>query len=545
MKYVADFETNNCENTRVWAYAFCEIGKEDDVKIGESIDEFMNYFLKKKYSKIYFHNLEFDGEFIISWCFKNGFKHSLERNPNNMEFTTLISDMGKIYSIKIKKGINIITIWDSLKLISLPVSKIPKAFNLPEEKGEIDYNKIREEGYHLSYEEKEYIKHDVIIVSKAMQKMNEMGVSSMTAGSSALKEYKDNCRYWRYYFDVYIDDKDIRQAYRGGWTYLKDGYSEKDIGEGIVLDVNSLYPSVMRNEKMPYGEGIYFTGKYEDDPIYDLYIIHISAIFKIKSGYLPTIQVKHSIYFNESDYLLSSDGKEIDLVLTNVDYELFIEHYNADIIFIDGWKFKSAHGMFNDYIDKWTEVKIESGKNGNGGMRFLAKLMLNSLYGKFATNPNVRSKIPYLDDDDIVRYKRGEMEKRKGVYLPVGIFITAWARNKTIRSAQKCFDRFVYADTDSLHLTGLDTPKELEIDDYKLGAWKIESKFEKARFLKQKCYIEQINGKLKVTIAGLPEKQHKQVTWENFHIGAIYEGKLKKTRVKGGVALLPSAHKIR
>ena len=31
-------------------------------------------------------------------------------------------------------------------------------------------------------------------------------------------------------------------------------------------------------------------------------------------------------------------------------------------------------------VDHWTEVKIKSGKEGNKGMRQIAKLMLNSLY---------------------------------------------------------------------------------------------------------------------------------------------------------------------
>ena len=42
----------------------------------------------------------------------------------------------------------------------------------------------------------------------------------------------------------YEIDHDMRQAYKGGFTYLNPIYKEKDIGGGVVLDVNSLYPSV-------------------------------------------------------------------------------------------------------------------------------------------------------------------------------------------------------------------------------------------------------------------------------------------------------------
>lgn len=61
-----------------------------------------------------------------------------------------------------------------------------------------------------------------------------------------------------------------------------------------------------------------------------------------------------------------------------------------------GWKFKSVKGLFTNYIDKWITKKIEATKEHNLGQRTLAKLMLNSLYGKFATSLEVQSKVPIL-----------------------------------------------------------------------------------------------------------------------------------------------------
>ena len=88
--------------------------------------------------------------------------------------------------------------------------------------------------------------------------------------------------------------------------------------------------------------------------------------------------------------------------------ELFFNHYDIyNIEYHSGWKFKSTIGLFTEYIDKWTDVKIKSTLEGNKAMRTLAKLMLNSLYGKFALNPNVQSKIPYYDEG-IVKYYDGE-----------------------------------------------------------------------------------------------------------------------------------------
>ena len=180
---------------------------------------------------------------------------------------------------------------------------------------------------------------------------------------------------------------------------------------------------------------------------------------------------------------------------------------------------------------------MESTINGNKGMRTLAKLMLNSLYGKFALNPRVVSKTPYLDENGIVKYKTESPEFRKPIYIPVGCFITAYARNKTIRSAQKVYDRFCYADTDSLHLAGTEIPENLEIDPVKLGAWKHESTFSRAKFIRQKTYIEEIEGKLNITCAGMPKKCYENVTWENFEKGSVFAGKKQLTHVPGGIVL--------
>ena len=64
----------------------------------------------------------------------------------------------------------------------------------------------------------------------------------------------------------------IITAYKVGWTYLKDGYSGKMVGEGCAYDVNSLYPSVMYYELLPYGYPKEFEGEYEYNEMYPLFI---------------------------------------------------------------------------------------------------------------------------------------------------------------------------------------------------------------------------------------------------------------------------------
>ena len=118
---------------------------------------------------------------------------------------------------------------------------------------------------------------------------------------------------------------------------------------------------------LPYGEPVFFEGKYKQDNVYDLYIQAISVRFKIKEGKIPTIQVKNDKFnFVPTEYLESSGDKDVILFLTNIDLKLFLEHYDIiDIDYLSGWKFKSIEGLFTSYVDKWTARKIQASKEGN------------------------------------------------------------------------------------------------------------------------------------------------------------------------------------
>lgn len=539
---------------------------------GEDIDSFINYCsLINESSSFYFHNLKFDGEFIIHYLLTHGFVHVNEKKLGVNQFSTIISDLNVFYCIKVKfKEEVIISFFDSLKLLNFSVEEVAKAFNLSIKKLEIDYKAKREKGHKITDEEKEYLKHDVMIMSLALEKMFEMKITRMTIASNAMNFFKDTISKKRFeeWFKPPLYDKDLRQAYKGGFTYLNEIYRGKEVKEGIVLDVNSLYPSVMYYSPMPYGEGIYFVGKYVPDKLYNLYIQNITCQFRIKKDMIPTIQIKNNLSFVPTEYLSSSNGESINLTLTNVDLKLFLEHYDIyDVSYNWGWKYKSSTKIFKSYIDYWNELKVKATKEGNKPLRTIAKLMLNSLYGKFAASPEGRSKIPYLDNN-IVKYKLSELEERTAYYLPISIFITSWARDKTIRSAQAVYHRFIYADTDSLHLEGTDIPENLLISDTELGKWKIESTFKRGKYLRQKCYIEDAvtpvdeiekfkkgnpeclhlvskDSIINIVCAGMPKGCYKNVTWENFDYGSVFDGKLGVKHTDGGIVLVDTTFTIK
>lgn len=538
--YCADFETvNNREDCRVWAWGLENL-YSDEYADGGEIETFIQHITKdKKNKKIWFHNLKFDGEFILQYLIRHKYKYN-ETPKYNGEYNTLISDMGVFYSISFKHNNCKIDIYDSLKLLPFKLKDIAKQLKLDVQKLTIDYNEIRTTGHIATKQEKQYLYHDVHILKLALCVIFEYGIKKITIGSNALSDYKETIgkTNFKKLFPPPKYDKDIRQAYKGGFVYVNPIFAGKTLGEGIVLDINSLYPYVLRDCLLPYGEPLFFEGKYEKDDYYPLYVQMFRCNFDLKEGYLPTIQLKNSPRFTATEYVKTTNGEPTTLCLSSVDLELFFEHYNvSDIEWFSGYKFRASTDLFKEYIDKWFDLKIKAEKDGNLGLRLISKLMQNNLYGKFATNPDAKEKIPVgLKEDGTIAYSVQD-SKREPVYIPVGIFVTAYARRIIITAAQKNYCRFIYCDTDSLHLIGIKLPLNLKIDKYLLGYFKHEATFTKAKYLRPKTYIETINGELKVTCCGMPENIYPQVTYDNFCIGSAYKGKLRPVHVSNGIVL--------
>lgn len=578
-KFTCDFETTTDPNDcRVWAWALSEIGKPENFIYGNDIQTLMEWCYDQKDNvRLYFHNLKFDGCFICNWLLNADFKFVEDRKfRDSWTYTTLITEMGQWFSIEIwfevnGKKTNKVTIYDSLKLLNFSVEEIAKAFDLPIRKLELDYETFRPEGHELTPHEIDYIRNDVEIMSRALDLFFKEIKPKISMASTALASYKETNPNFRNDFPVLPNevDADIRMSYKGGFTYLNPIYKNVETRGGMVFDVNSLYPSILYDHELPFGIPEPFEGKYKEDPLYPLYTQMLTCRFKIKPGKIPSIQIKHSFGFMSNVYLESSDdgtGMPVTLVLTKPDLELFLNQYDVeDLQYISGWKFKSTTGLFCDYIDGWMEKKIQAKKDGNRPLYITSKLAMNSIYGKFGSNPNGGRYHPVLNEDDgILEFLPVQEEsQRKSIYVAISAFVTAYGRKQIITQSQeirdwslkhKGFDAYVYSDTDSIHalLDPDDLPKLtdiLDIDDYRLGALKMESTFLRGKYLRQKCYIEeQPDHSMNVTVAGLPKKFSNVINFENFRPGFHLSElppqvlkdlgmKLNYTYVPGGVIL--------
>lgn len=517
----------------MWCWGSMSVHDYGDYATGTDIDSFFEWSSKNS-SVTYFHNLAYDGSFIIDALLRRGYVHVRNRPESGMSFSTLIDGTGKFYSITVNFDGHITEYRDSFKKLPMSVAAIAGAFDTPESKGEIDYTALRPVGYDPTDEEWDYLRRDVLIVAMAMREAMSQGMTHMTISSDSMSEYQTLIGGRRLFLKRFpilnpdIDDS-VRQAYRGGYTYANTLTAGRLVGEGSVYDVNSLYPYVMSTRPLPYGSATVFSGEPPRDC---LWVASASVVARLREDHVPCIQVKKNPLFRGTEYQEVID-EPVTVSMTSVDYALWCDHYDLEVLeWHGGVFFKSADDMVSEYVDKWMEVKETS----TGGRRTIAKLFLNSLYGKFAKNTDVTGKVPVMEDG-VVRLKKGPHEACDPVYTPLGVFVTAWARDYTVRAAQRNFDRFLYADTDSLHLLGTGSPEGCTVHPTHLGAWKHEADFTEGVYVRAKQYSEQIDGRPDTHIAGLPRKIAAGVSPRDLLAPHEWHGKLVPQRVRGGVVL--------
>lgn len=636
--FVADFETTVFDNqdfTEVWAAAIVELGTED-VHIYHSISELYDYLRQYPGNVIvYYHNLKFDGSFWLDYLIRTQqlsqayVKNSSDsgeydvhwlkdKDMPNDTFKYTISDRGQWYTISIKTRNKFIELRDSLKLLPMSVEEIGKSFS-KYRKEDMEYKGVRYAGCEITQEEQSYIRNDVLIPKEAIEYMRNEGHSRLTIGSCCLAEYKQLIGkdvYGSMFPDLTLEpcpcsdkgifghdmgqfknaDAYIRRAYRGGWVYVVPGKQKRRLGPGVTADVNSLYPSVMHSDSgnyYPIGKPRWWSGNHiPEEAIGDrkYFYVRIRTMFHVKPGKLPFIQIKGDFHYKGTECLTTSDvqgSRHIDmfgelvptrvtLTLAMSDYYLFLEHYDVEEFeILDGCYFSSVKGCFDDYINKYAEIK----QNSTGARKGVAKLYLNNLYGKLASNDNSSFKVAFLDDNGAIKFAPVEAHEKTPGHIASGAAVTAYARWFTITAAQKNYHGerspgFCYADTDSIHC---DLPADaligVPVHPTAFNHWKIECEWEEAWFTRQKTYIEKTDGEYDIKCAGMTKNCKKLFikslrgitetedgdsielcnlvnsqpgqeflktsrTLEDFVPGLKVPGKLSPKRIRGGIVLM-------
>lgn len=513
--YTFDFECTSREPATPYICSFCRLDKTNikDVILKFNIKDVIEYIFNSKSGTTFFaHHLKYDLSFIESYLFIH------HRGQFTIEKRVMMPFTKQIFMVEIIFNGVKIKFRDTACLFNAPLKNVLESYT-DFEKTETPLFDYLEDVEITDYVIK-YSKIDSLGLAIALRKRLNYGEGAITTASGALKEFRKLIvnKYSDGYYNrnfppiPYDIECDMRKAYRGGFTYLNEYFSERKIKNVYKIDVNSMYPAQMKNKLLPIGEAkIVEDGEVKTDSIYELGIQKfIIDNCEVKYSHIPFLCNTNTLIGvnNYRDIITEyEDPEKRTFYLTLQEFELFKESYNyTGLKLLGGYLFRGKKGLFDEYINKFWAMKMDDDPT----IKALGKLFLNSLYGKFA---ETYEKINYeVDYENKIIYKEGLKEIKEVGYLPAGIFITAYSREFLLTTINKIgVDNFVYCDTDSIHYINIkDITKIIETDDEELGKWKSEGKYKEAYYIRAKRYAGvydensgKDSGKLELKCAGI------------------------------------------
>lgn len=498
--YYADFETTQPDaNNRVRVYLWCLIDGKNK-RHGFDIESFITEVNRLGKCVIYFHNLRFDFSYIHYYLLK----HNIECD--------VLEKQGVIYTVHFGK----IELRDSMNFMPMTLKEVGENYCNFYKKTSIDYNVgwdheatpieieyCYNDCYVLMEGLTNYFDalHEVLINAGCVKTADKLHKKLTNAGIAyeafkELSEFEHCCpKTTQAEYELYKD------AYKGGFVYSNPQGIVKDVQ---MIDCNSMYPFMYSTIDMPIGRGIPCLNE-EELKRFKFYIIHVVIQYDLKPGYIPIIGGGVGRY-GGINYKAYSDDYE-ELTLASQDFELIKLFYNIDYKFVWGVGFDTMPAMFQKYADTFIKVKNKE----KGIKRQVAKVLLNSPYGKTAMNGFNEIRSYEIDEETETvkgRVTGYEVDFDSYQYLPIAIAITASARHYLLTTAEQIgFENVYYMDTDSIKFKNCETG--IVYDSNTLGAWKDEGLVKYFKTIAPKKYVYfNANGDYKInfTCAGFNKK---------------------------------------
>lgn len=613
--FVADFET--CDDMdkqpiasdiksqteiypqKVWLAGFKNLETLDSTYF-YNIRDFLEAILARgdnQNTEYAFHNLKYDGSYIIPELFKMGYEVTNSK-PQAKEFSVLVDDRNAWYTITIQvTKRRKVTIWDSLKLFPTALEYLPDIYSTPTQKvrEESDwYEMVRPAGYRPDERDLHYFENDLQVPAETLLKHIELyGLRfKKTQASQSFYNFEQTFKAWKWRFPALSTEQDaaIRQAYWGGISYVPHSKAGQDFYHIGSIDINSSYPHKAAECKLPYGECVLEAGEGHHPDMSKFWVAEALIEFTLKPNCLPCIPKKGVIEGQiledkelDPDKWLDDSHGIVKLRFSNIDYITMQMSYEIKVwrwCWSMHWAWKK-HREVAKFVHMNNDIKVKYSKLAKketdphkkaeyNTKRNRAKIDNNGFYGKFGEEIIKLGKTPYMENEEEGVYweqdREEETSEGKRKFLPVAIAITAWGRQQLVELWNIVGEDSLYCDTDSLHYLkgGEDKIQKankegiIKLDNEELGAWKLEGNFVKGRYLRSKAYMEQDEeGNIEVTLAGLPADKHTGqfskkrscITWDNFRIGTVIPAhktnKLRTVRTPTGNKLIPTEFSIK
>lgn len=389
-----------------------------------------------------------------------------------------------------------------------------------------------------------YCKNDVLIELENFKLFirflegNKVARLCYTRGSTAMAAFLLS----HYTTKIYIHNNkqaiDLeRESYKGGRVecFYIGGLSNENY---YILDVNSLYPFVMRNNVYPVK---YVKISYKTTPrALDSLLKHKAVVAKV------LIETDSPIYAVRRGRCIFPIGR-FWTTLCTPELKYAFEHNH--IKKVDVCVIYEHENIFRSYVDKFYTLRLDFKSAGIAEYVELCKKMLNSLYGKFGQKGENWNKIGDCPDEpdreELVfnmgghrvtklRYLLGELFIMTGhgecfdSFPAIAAHVTAYARMYLWEiMKQTGHENYYYCDTDSLIVNerGLYNLQE-HIDDVRLGALKIEScsRAVSIRGLKDYTFADKVVIKgIRKNAGQISEGVFRQEQWPSFR-GLLRKG---------------------
>lgn len=331
-----------------------------------------------------------------------------------------------------------------------------------------------------------------------LSEYDRRGLCRISAGGASMEAFAAGD--WKWYNSRFPQlepetKRSLHGAYIGGVMLVKEGR----YGKAIDIDCNSMYPSILRDEWLPWGVPEPYDGEYEQDDDMPLHCDEITFRAELKPGGYPFLLDGRSMYGLGR---LTSTRGYVTRVLTDIDQELLRRNYDVSVYeHVRGWKFRESKGYFRSFVDEWGGLK----QRETGGKRQMAKLIMNALVGKMASLPKGAVMLPSSKDGVTVDWSVAHRDgsNLRTDYLPVPVWVNAYARKRLMAVCHANADRLLYANTDGCILSGWEPVKACEMHPTELGKWKLSAKYEKITILGMNRYQGwRDDGEVDVCMAG-------------------------------------------
>jgi len=376
--YVFDVETNGLR-AKPDAFIFgCVYGQRGKFKtVIHNVEEFKEEFQKERYNKkiVFAHNAEFDLSVLydIIYAF----------------------DKEAIFNGKFICATNgNCRFADSLNLLPASVKNI--GLMSGSEKMDLEQEYIDGEVKQVTQEMIDYCMQDCRIVYNALMELFSFG-GNIKITLASLSKYLFQWKYLPHSLKYdEIKGEDYFQSYYGGRTEcFKLGEFDKGL---YKIDINSLYPFYMKDVIFP--DPAFF--KKEEEPK----VFHLEFLLKHYEGCAMVNVTVPDTYFPCLPYKDPDSFKLLFPVGTFTTCVNFPELRKAlemgAIINHCEWvnySTKKVSGIFDDYVN---DLYSERKKEANPLKKFILKLFMNSLYGKFAQREKTKMiYFEYPDPDQI------------------------------------------------------------------------------------------------------------------------------------------------